>query len=353
MLAVRRIAHDPVSAGAVAAAVALAVATVVVGGALADSAEDAVQAKAETFVGSDAAASIAGRDRTLPPSLAGRATVTYEEKGQSGSQRVVVLGIDPATFTDGAIVSAADLRLVAQLAGAPRGSAIVVGPLPKTTIEPDHGGAVTVDPIARASTFPTSRTSSTLVVVDATLLDGARTTADVLARMPGDELESALRSAGRRVTGVVTVDATVTGTSRAAVRWAYAALRVLGAVVVAVLLGVLLARRAARARQRELAEVFTAAMGLNRRRALVAELIEQGLPLVTGLAVGIVVALLAAHQAVPDLDSARILPPRASLIVPGASLAVVVVVAAVTLALVVVTARRQARRARAGVVLRG
>jgi hypothetical protein len=144
----------------------------------------------------------------------------------------------------------------------------------------------------------------------------------------------------------------ITGTSVAAVDWAYAGLRALGAVVVAVLLGVQVARSAARLRQRQLAEVFTGSMGLGGPRAAVAEAVEQGVPVAVGLGIGLVVARLVAAEAIPDLDSARILPPRSSLVTPWPTLVVVLVVAAAALVAVVVSGRRQARRARPAVVLR-
>jgi hypothetical protein len=360
LLALRRLAHDPVSAAAVAGAVALAVATAALGGALSDSARSALEAKATTFVGSESAANIAGTDRTLPASLEGRATVVHEARASSGSRRVVVAGIDPATFADGAALDAGERRLVDALARAaaePRADggavpAIVVGPLPETAVAFGRGDVLEVEVIGRPDTFPTSRSSSTLVVVDVVALDRARTTASVLSAEPAAELEAELVAAGRRVTGVISVGEVVTGTSIAAVDWAYAGLRALGAVVVAVLLGVQVARSAARVRQRQLAEVFTGAMGLSRRRAAVAEAIEQGVPVGLGLAVGLVVALVVASAAIADLDSARILPPRSSLVTPWPTLAVVVTVALAALLAVVAGGRRQARRSRAAVVLR-
>jgi hypothetical protein len=141
--------------------------------------------------------------------------------------------------------------------------------------------------------------------------------------------------------------------SVAAVGWAYAALGALGSVVLAVLVGIQLARRAAQTCDRQLAEVFTAAMGLSRRRAALAELIEHGLPVVLGLAVGLVVALVTASVAVPDLDSARRLPPRAALEVTPAAVLLAVGVSLFALGAVVLGGRRQARKARAAVVLRG
>lgn len=367
-LALRRLAHDPISAAATTAAVVLAVATATVGGALSASAEAAVDDKAETFVGARSAATLAGQDRMLPSSLDGLATLTVERQAESGDQRAVMLGIDPATFADGAAVGVSEQRLVDRLAAASAAAgiggdgdsgdsgepvpAIVVGRLPSAEVTFGSRGAIVVDPIAHPATFPTARSTTTLIVVDAAALADATATTIVLSGLPVAELEALLRDDGQRITGVNAVEELVLGTSRAAVRWAYAALRALGAVVVAVLVGVQLARSAARARQRRLAEVFTAAMGLGRRRAALAEVIEQGLPVVTGLAAGLVVALLTAEVAVPDLDSARGLPPRASLVVPVTTVVLVTVVALVALAVVVAGARRQARRARAAVVLR-
>jgi hypothetical protein len=361
LLAARRLSHDPVSAAAVAGAVALAVATAVLGGVLTDSARSALEAKATTFVGSESAAGIAGSDRTLPASLQGRATVVHEVRGESGGQRVVVAGIDPDTFDDGAVLQDGDRQLVAALAGAGTGAAgsggaavpaIVVGPLPGDSVTFRGGDELEVDVVGRAATFPTSRSSSTLVVVDVAALDEARTRASVLANVPAAELQAELTSAGRRVTGVVSVDQVVSGTSVAAVDWAYAGLRALGAVVVAVLLGVQVARSASRVRQRRLAEIFTDAMGLSRRRAAVAEALEQGVPVGVGLAVGLLVAFVVASAAIADLDSARFLPPRSSVVTPWSTLLVVVAVALTALVAVVAAARRQARRARAAVVLR-
>jgi hypothetical protein len=357
LLAMRRLAHDPLSAAAVAGAVALAVATAALGGALSDSARLALEAKATTFVGAESSVAIAGGDRSLPESLAGVATVVHEVRASSGGRRVVVALIDPTTFGDGAALDEGDRALVERLAGASTPAdgavpAIVVGPLPGSTVDLGQTGELDVEVLARPSTFPTSRSSSTLVVVDAADVADARTAAVVLSSLPADRLQAELVAAGRRVTGVVSVDAVITGTSIAAVDWAYAGLRALGAVVVAVLLGVQVARSAARIRQRQLAEVFTHAMGLSRRRAALAEAIEQGVPVGLGLAVGLLVALAVASAAIADLDSARILPPRSALVTPWPTLAAVVAVAVAALVAVVVAGRRQARRSQAAVVLR-
>jgi hypothetical protein len=334
------------------------VATAVLGGVLSASARAALEAKATTFVGSESAVMIAGSDRTVPASLQGRATVVHELRGESGGRRVVVAGIDPDTFADGAVLQGGDRRLLAALADAGAGAgggavpAVVVGPLPGGSVTFRWGDELEVDVVGRPATFPTSRSSSSLVVVDVAALDEARTRASVLATMPVEELQAELTEAGRRVTGVVSVDQVVSGTSVAAVDWAYAGLRALGAVVVAVLLGVQVARSAARVRQRQLAEIFTDAMGLSRRRAAVAETLEQGAPVGIGLAVGLLVAFVVASAAIADLDSARFLPPRSSVVTPWSTLVVVVAVALTALVAVVAGARRQARRARAAVVLR-
>lgn len=360
VLGMRRLAHDPVAAAAVAGAVALAVATAALGGALSESAQRALDAKARTFVGAESSVAIAGRDRTLPASLVDRATVVHEARAMSGARRVVVLGVTPASFADGVSISAEQQAAVGELdrrrptddGGV---AAIVVGPLPDGVLELDAGGRqLAVDPISRPETFPTSRLSSTLVVVDLSALEAvdARTRAFVLSDLPAASSQDELLAAGRRVTGAVSVDEVITGTSNAAVEWAYAGLRALGVVVVTVLLGVQLARSAAKLRQRQLAEVFTASMGMGERRAVLAEAVEHGAPLGLGLAVGLLVAFVVAGAAIADLDSARILPPRSSLVTPWWTLAAIVVVAGLAIVMVVVGGRRQARRSNAAVVLR-
>jgi hypothetical protein len=358
----RRIALDPVAVAAVAGAVTLAVATASLGGALSESAQEALDAKARTFVGASSSAAVAGSDRSLPESLDGRATVLHEARATSEGRRVIVAGITPSTFADGTTLDGEQQRLVDELGarGVPEGEdepvpAIVVGPLPGGAVTLDAGdAALALDVIGRPDTFPTSRLSSTLVVVDLAALEAAdaRTRALVLSDVDAATLESALLDAGRRVTGTVSVDEVITGTSIAAVDWAYAGLRALGVVVVAVLLGVQLARSAAKLRQRQLGEVFTASMGLTERQAVAAEAVEQGAPLGLGVVVGLVVAWAVASIAIADLDSARILPPRSSLVTPWTTLLAVVAVAALAFVLVVVGGRRQARRSRAAVVLR-
>jgi hypothetical protein len=362
LLGLRRIAGDPVAAAAVAGAVALAASTAVLGGALSASAREALDAKARTFVGSTTAVALAGADRTLPEALDGRATVVHEARATSGGRRVVLAGIDPSTFADGTTLRPAERDVIETLAE--RGQvapdspvpAVVVGPLPSGDVTLDAGGAVLdLDVIARPASFPTSRRTSTLVVVDLGVLEasGARTRASVLSELEAPEVEAALAAAGRRVTGSVSVDEVITGTSLAAVDWAYAGLRALGVVVVAVLLGVQLARSAAKLRQRQLAEVFTAAMGQRERQAVAAEAVEHGAPVAVGLVVGLAVALVVASIAIDDLDSARALPPRSALVTPWPALAAVVLVAGLAFGAVVAGGRRQARRARAAVVLRG
>lgn len=359
-LAVRRLARDPAAVAVVTAAVALAASTSLLGGALTASAERAIDAKARTSVGADVSVTLAGTDVAVPAEYAGRTTSTREIRGEAGATHVTVLGIDPATFADGAAMLDGDARAVARLAAADarwsRGDpipAIVVGPLSQADVEVTGHDVLAVEAVDRPSRFPTSRTSRTLVVVAIGHTEALQATTVVLGRGDGDALAEGLAAAGLRVNGVQAVADVASRTSVAAVGWAYAALGALASVVLAVLVGIQLARRSAQGRDRQLAEVFTASMGLSRRRAFVAELIEQGLPVVLGLAVGLVLALVTASYAVADLDSARALPPRASLVVTPAAVLLAVAVSLSALAVVVVGGRRQARRARAAVVLRG
>ena len=303
------------------------------------------------------AVTIAGPDRSIPPALAGRATVVERIVAHSGDERVDLLAVDPATFAAGAGVTRGQADLVAALGRSTAGGrvpAIVVGDLPDDDLRLVYDLVLPIETVAAPARFPTMRRGSPLVVVrqDA-LAPEVASGAVVLGRGDPVEVEAALRDAGRVVTGVASPGEIISATSFAAVRWAYNALRALGVLVIVVLIGVELATASARAPLRRVAEVLTTAMGLSRRRAFVAVALEHGAPLALGAGVGVLAARLVARVAVPSLDSARTIPPVATSVVPLSAVTAVAVVGLGAVVVATVVSRRVASHAKPVEVLRG
>jgi hypothetical protein len=289
--------------------------------------------------------------------MQGRATLAGQIGVRAGSQNVDLLVVDPATFADGADLTAAQVGLLDDLvptgAGEPA-AALVVGPLPEPVLRLANDRTLAITPVATPAVFPTLKRAATLVVVRRDAVPPELGLAGlVLAHGDPEAVETALRADGRLVTGVTSPDEVVSAVSYSAVRWAYGTLQAFGGLVVVVLVGVELSVAAARAPLRRLAEVLTAAMGLGRRRALAAVVLEHGAPLAVGAGVGVAVARAVASIAVPHLDSARTIPPGAVALVPASAVVAVLAVGTAAVALAATTSRLTARRARPVEVLRG
>ncbi len=101
-LAVRRLAAAPSLGMLMVGSVALAVGAFTYAGAIARSQEYTLSAKAQTLVGSNTAVTVPHLVR-LPPSLAANATeVLAETSGTVGSAPVIVIGVNPSSFENGA-----------------------------------------------------------------------------------------------------------------------------------------------------------------------------------------------------------------------------------------------------------
>ncbi len=104
LLGLRRTTADAASTAGVIGATAFAIAAWCTAVILTDSTTAALRDKAGTFVGADE--SIRTNDaKPLPTVLQGRATVVARQLARSGEYPVDVIGVDPATFRDGAHVT--------------------------------------------------------------------------------------------------------------------------------------------------------------------------------------------------------------------------------------------------------
>ncbi len=124
-------------------------------------------------------------------------------------------------------------------------------------------------------------------------------------------------------------------TSFLALRWSFDATKAFGVLVGSVIVTVLLLVLDARSRARQSTYLLAVRMGLRPRQHLRALLIELGVPLLTGFALGVLLAVAATRLSVARLDSLRNLQPPARQIVQLGELSgglVVVLVVVVALA---------------------
>ena len=103
-------------------------------------------------------------------------------------------------------------------------------------------------------------------------------------------------------------------TSFLTVRWAYATLSMLGALVGVVVLLTQLLVLDARRRSRQAAHVLTGRMGLTLRDEAVGLIAELAPALVTGAVLGVLIGWIVSRLSVPRLDSLRQLKPPARLV---------------------------------------
>ncbi|HEY7628698.1 MAG TPA: hypothetical protein VH761_16625, partial [Ilumatobacteraceae bacterium] len=356
----RRSLAEPVVTGALLLATALAAGSFTVARLLNDSTTVLLEEKASTFLGSDL--SIVTTDVTaLDPPFDTSGTIVARAQGHSGNELLDFLGIDRATFA-GAVHWREDAagrgldELLALLEPPAEGPvpAIVVGTLPSTTVENLVHRQLEIQPFATARWFPGVRNGATLVVVDRAALTGAIPTAsEIWLRQPPPGAVTTLSDQGLVVRSARDLSQVFDVTSFRTVRWAYATLSMLGALVGIVVLLTQLLVLDARRQLRQAAHVLTLRMGLTIRGEAIGLVAELGPALVAGGVLGAAVGWGVSRLAVPRLDSLRQLRPPARLIAePGAALPLVLGVAG-CLVLLVTIGVWMVKRTRTMEVMRG
>lgn len=358
-LGVRRALAEPLMTALILLASAFAAGCVVLSSTLLVSAQRQLVDKATTFIGSDEAVRLID-PIDLPAALTDRSTVVGRLDGYVDGANVDILAVDPDTFLravywrDDPVL--ADLPdLLEQLADPDAAAVVVVGSAADRDV-PDTVGLVGRDRdttlqahvIARLDHFPGFSNGSPMIVIARSALDAAslgRTGTYVWIRDPPADAVQLLRDAGARITNDgQRVDDVFDVISFRAVRWSYSALGAFGVFVAAVVLMMQLLTIDARRQRRQAAHVMMSRMGFGRRRLSVASAVEVAIPLIAGVALGVLLGVVVAHASVRRLDTLRQLRPPAVVVVDVSTIVVVAVgsvlaVAALALLTVVSTIR--------------
>lgn len=341
----RRAVFQPGVTATLVASSALAVSCLVVSFALVESATHQLDAKAQTFVGTDLVVTLYD-EPAVPDALAGRATVVQRLQGQVEDGAIDVLGVDRATFASVAAASAngsgaSYAELMAMLAP-PAGD----GPLPAVVagLGSDEldvvvrrlGGSVAVELVVahRADHLPGFQNGRVLALVDReALVEQVSGTRSLLwVRDPPDDAVALAGEASGRVGPVLDARQVFASSSYSAQRWSYTPLGVLGALLGAVVVTMQLLVVEARRSGRRSAQVVLRATGFGRRSTWAAAGVEIGVPVTVGTGVGLGAGLLAARLAVPRLDTLPLLSPVARLALPAGAVAWMLAAVAVSVA---------------------
>ncbi|MGZ4791362.1 MAG: hypothetical protein ACXWBO_05820 [Ilumatobacteraceae bacterium] len=327
MTGMRRSLAEPTITAAVLLATALAAGSFTLARLLTDSTAVLLHDKASTFIGSDL--SIISRDVTsLPAPFDTTGTVVARAQGHSGTQAIDFLGIDRATFmraarwrADASTDSLAELVAAIAPGGdalgatSPLRALVVGGTLPTTHLESLINRPIEVTTVATARWFPGLHNGAVLVVVDADALRAQIPTAtEIWLRDPPPDAVARLSAAGLVARSPRDLSQVFDVTSFLTVRWAYATLSMLAALVGIVVLLAQLLVLDARRQNRQTAHVLTTRMGLTLRDEGVGLLAELAPALVGGATLGVLIGWIVSRASVVRLDSLRQLKPPARII---------------------------------------
>jgi hypothetical protein len=298
--------------------------------ALAQGSERQLADKAEVYVGADLAVDVFD-PVDIPASWEPRTTLISKTRVKVGETRTDLVGIDETRFGDVATLrgDGASLsldELVSEISGGARdgalpaigvGADVAVGDVLSVEV-PGNTEAVPVTIAATADLFPGKTTQVPMLVVTRDRAEDVSPfsrSALLVRDPPGDALQT-IRESGVR-TGVV-LDATraFDGSAYSALRWAYAPLATLGLLFAVVALALQLLVVSARRSQRRVADAVMRRSGFTTRGLWWASIVETGVPLVVGSAIGVGAAMLAASLSIVRLDPMPALAPPAEFAVP-------------------------------------
>jgi hypothetical protein len=325
----RRVVLDSGPLVAVVVSAGLAAGCFTVASALAAGAERQLADKAMVYVGSDLSVDVYD-PVSIPSAWSGRATVVTRTRVKYGETRADLLGIDRAEFADVAklrhdgasrsldelvaeIEPSSDLRLRAIGVGGDFAIGDVIPiEVPGTT------DAVPVTIAATADFFPTKITQVPLLVVD---IDAANSVSRfardaLLMRDPPSDAVTEIRAQGVRTGLVRDVTRAFDGSAYSALRWAYAPLAALGVLFAIVALALQLLVVSARRSQRRVADAVMRRTGFTTRGLWWASVVEVGVPLVVGSAIGVAAAAVAARLSIVRLDPMPGVAPPAEFVMP-------------------------------------
>ncbi|HEX2784968.1 MAG TPA: hypothetical protein VHN36_15400 [Ilumatobacteraceae bacterium] len=368
MTGLRRSLAEPTVTGAVLLATALAAGSFTLARLLTDSTGVLLRDKASTFLGSDLAIT-SQNILALPAQFETTGTIVARAQGHSGTQTIDLLGVDRVTFA-GAVHWRSDasdkytldelLEGLAPGAGTgldpahPLPAIVVGGTLPDTHLESLINRPLEVAPVATTRWFPGFRNGAILVVVDKVALRAlVATGTEIWLRDPPPDAVAQLSALGVVAHSPRDLSQVFDVTSFLTVRWAYATMSMLGALVGVVVLLTQLLVLDARRQMRQAAHVLTTRMGLTFRDEAVGLLAELAPALLGGATLGVVIGWIVSRLAVPRLDSLRQLKPPARLVAePSAALPIVGGVAG-CLVLLLVVGLVMVKRTRVMEVMRG
>jgi putative ABC transport system permease protein len=326
-LASRRIVSAPTLVIALVAGAALPVATLIYAASLTRSATSTIDAKGRTFIGADVATPIF--ELIDPPgSLAEASTVVIKsERVALDGTEVDVLAIDYETFERGAFYEEeyADVPLQTILDGvhgdndgAPLDAYIANGSLGSGDLTA-RGISVPVRVVGEVETFPGTRRSRPLVIVDRERyfdlfadendrLLGSRYLMWTMGRTP-DEIESELQKASIGFAFTTAATSTLDQLRFKALVWTFDFLEIYSALAGLIAIGAVLLYVDTRQRARNLSYALARRMGLTRREHMLAGLIEIGSLTLLGIATGLVAGRIPARQLFSILDAVSETPP--------------------------------------------
>ena len=354
MLGVRRLAGSRHAVHVLGLAAVVATGLVAASSIVVSSADATLYAKSAVFVGGDVAARTPDAVE-LPAPLHGRATLVTRYVNVTGpdGEPADLIGIDPATFADGAFWddSLADVPLADLLAelGPATARGVPVIAVGRAGLGGDLGlgvGAravqVPVVTAARARAFPGERSKPLYVGSTAALaaFDESDFAEVWAASGTADELVDVLRAAEVTVWGDVTADGVLTVGSFRTTAWTFGFLRALGSLIAVLTVAAVVAHVVARERRGRLGYAIARRCGLTARSYALSLGIELAMLLTSAFVVGGGLGWIAAATTHHRLDGLRRLPPDPLFRVPGATLALA---AAVSLAVVLLGARMAQR----------
>ncbi|MEA3501348.1 MAG: hypothetical protein U9R47_01125 [Actinomycetota bacterium] len=335
-LASRRIASSPTMALVLIAAAAFPTATLVYSTSLSRSSASTIETKARSFIGSDLAVAMID-DRAMPESLAGSATqVVRYERVHVGDREVDIVGVDAATFTDGAYwhnsFSEGPLEEVLALLdppGADESLPVVVanGSISDSVVESDdwadHALPVTVT--GTIASFPGMRSDRPLLIADRSTLSTWLTTEDG-KRLPGFRDWIYVRGIAENDAAALFGDedvafAWINGADEvldqlkyAVIIWTFDFVEIIAVLAALIAVAGMFLYGDAHQRARNLAYALARRMGLSRRSHLFAGFLELLTLLGLGLAVGASAAIAASSLIYRGIDPVPTTPPGPRLI---------------------------------------
>ncbi|SDK09336.1 putative ABC transport system permease protein [Lentzea albidocapillata subsp. violacea] len=348
-LALRRLAAAVGPVTGVLLVGVLAVGTIAVGSAVAGAQQSALDSKSGVFVGANSTVQVSqdialGRV-ALPSSLRGNTTLVGVSTG--------ALIVDPATFTDAAVLNdATEVRSL--LSGLKRtgevAPALRIGRSANQEIQ--IAGLPLLKPVAALPSFPKLGTRGYVVARDSVPAAEQVGSWHLWSTLPLSALTSALQADGIHYTNVADRARVLDGLPFLTVEWTFGFVAAIGVVLAVVAAVALLLAIEVRRRQNAVSGALSTRMGMRPSVLWSSHLLEVGALALLAMGIGVVASFVSAGAAVPRLDPAPwlnpapmlpdLLPLLGSILTCGA----LVVVVAAWLAL------RGVRTARMGELLR-